>query len=72
MAPPTPRAQQRHQTPCASLPPARSLPTIVEGLVERLPANGEEWNAKDAEEWLALARPALAFSYSFEYDKKNE
>lgn len=63
---------QEEQAPPPPAPPARSLPTIVEGLVERLPANGEEWNAKDAEEWLALARPALAFSYSFTYDTRNE
>jgi hypothetical protein len=52
--------------------PTRSLPTIVEGLIERLPAKDETWNDKDAEEWLALARPALAFSYGFNYEKKNE
>lgn len=52
-------------------PPTRSLPTIIEGLVERLPANGETWNHEDAEEWLALARPALAFSYKFTYEKNE-
>jgi hypothetical protein len=52
--------------------PTRKLPTIVEGLIERLPPNGDEWNAEDAEEWLALARPALAFSYGFNFEKKNE
>jgi hypothetical protein len=66
------KSAQPDESPATPPAPTRSLPTIVEGLVERLPANGEEWNAKDAEEWLALARPALAFSYSFEYDKKNE
>lgn len=62
-------AQQEPPPPPA---PTRTLPTIVEGLVERLPAKGETWNHEDAEEWLALARPALAFSYSFTYEKKNE
>ncbi len=52
--------------------PTRTLPTIVEGLIERLPPNGDEWNAEEAEEWLALARPALAFSYGFNFEKKNE
>lgn len=52
--------------------PTRSLPTIIEGLVERLPANGESWNPQEAEDWLALARPALAFSYNFSYEKQNE
>lgn len=66
-------AAEQVETPPAPPPtPTRSLPTIVEGLVERLPANGEEWNAKDADEWLALARPALAFSYGFSYDKQDE
>jgi hypothetical protein len=66
----TRKASQAQEQP--PLPPSRKLPTIIEGLVERLPANGEAWNSKDAEEWLALARPALAFSYDFNYDGKNE
>ena len=65
------RKASQEESPAPPVP-TRSLPTIVEGLVERLPANGEEWNAKDAEDWLALARPALAFSYGFDYEKKNE
>ncbi len=69
----TPRkARKGNAQPEPPTPPARSLPTIVEGLIERLPANGEEWNAEDAEEWLALARPALAFSYGFNFEKKSE
>ncbi len=60
------------QDPSPPPPPTRTLPTIIEGLVERLPANGETWNHEDAEEWLALARPALAFSYGFNYEKRNE
>jgi hypothetical protein len=62
--------QQQEETPPPA--PTRALPTIVEGLIERLPARGETWNAEDAEEWLALARPALAFSYSFSYDRRDE
>jgi hypothetical protein len=65
------KAAEQAETPATPATPDRSLPTIVEGLVERLPANGEDWNAKDAEEWLALARPALAFSYGFNYEKQE-
>jgi hypothetical protein len=66
------KANQLQETPPPPPTPVRSLPTIVEGLIERLPAKGETWTPKEAEEWLALARPALAFSYDFEYEKKNE
>jgi hypothetical protein len=58
--------------PPAPPAPTRKLPTVIEGLVERLPADGEAWNFEDAEEWLALARPALAFSYKFAFEKQNE
>ena len=68
----TRKARKNNAQPEPPATPTRSLPTIVEGLIERLPANGEEWNAEDAEQWLALARPALAFSYGFNYEKKNE
>jgi hypothetical protein len=59
------------ETPATPPTPNRSLPTIIEGLVERLPAKDESWDAKEAEDWLELARPALAFSYGFKYDTQE-
>jgi hypothetical protein len=77
-APPRKRSSRKAKKasqPQPETPPApstsRSLPTIIEGLVERLPAKGETWDAKEAEDWLDLARPALAFSYGFTYGKEG-
>jgi hypothetical protein len=67
-----PRKAAQPEEPPPPPPPPSTLPTIIKGLVERLPADGEEWNAEDAEQWLALARPALAFSYGFNYEKVND
>jgi hypothetical protein len=45
----------------------RGLPTVVAGLVERLPKKGKKWTAGDAEQWLELARLAFPFEYGFEF-----
>jgi hypothetical protein len=60
--------QQTRQTPAGDETPAgRGLPTVVEGLVERLPKKGKKWTAEDAEQWLNLARLAFPFEYGFEF-----
>jgi hypothetical protein len=79
-APTTPRrrpTKKRAPTGEVETPASRNgavvgkLPTIVKGLVERLPAEGEPWTEADALEWLDLAKPAFAFSYKFSYEKKQ-
>jgi hypothetical protein len=48
--------------------PTRSdLPTLIVGLVERLPADGETWTAEEADQWLAIARLTLPFVYQFSF-----
>lgn len=48
------------------------LPLIVQGLVQKLPKDGETWEAKDAVQWLQLAKPAFAFAYGFSYPDNGE
>jgi hypothetical protein len=64
-----PRAKSgsANQAPKETAPTAPTLPTLIQGLIERLPPNGEEWQADDALQWLEIARPALAFAYGFKY-----
>lgn len=41
------------------------LPTLVRGLIERLPADGEEWTAEESTQWLELAELTFPFAYKF-------
>lgn len=41
------------------------LPGLVAALVDKLPAEGETWTAKDAEWWLQMAEMAFPREYSF-------
>jgi hypothetical protein len=70
----TPRRKARKppaktETPVVEAPtsPAGKLPMLVQGLVEKLPADGESWSAAEAKQWLEIARPAFAYAYSFDY-----
>jgi len=42
------------------------LPTLVKGLIERLPADGENWTANEADQWLQIARLTFPFVYGYE------
>jgi len=52
------------------VPTASKLPMLVQGLVEKLPGDGESWSAAEAEQWLEIARPAFAYAYTFDYPSK--
>lgn len=49
-------------------PPAGrdDLPTLVKGLIERLPAEGESWTASEADQWLKIAGLTFPFVYGYE------
>ena len=67
-----PSAKAKAETP-AETPPVSTrskLPLLVEGLVEKLPGDGESWSAAEAEQWLEIARPAFAYAYTFDYPTK--
>jgi hypothetical protein len=44
------------------------LPTLVKGLIERLPADGETWSASEADQWLKIAGLTFPFVYGYEGD----
>ncbi len=55
-------------------PPAQAstnLPMLVQGLIEKLPTEGESWSAAEAKQWLEIARPAFAYAYSFNYSDEG-
>lgn len=78
-APSTPRKRSKNgggnssdaeQTPPA--PPATGgLPTIVGGLVEKLPKEGETWTESEAHQWLEIAKLTFPFVYSYEASTPN-
>lgn len=47
--------------------PKSKRPKVIEGLIDGLPAKGEDWSAEDAEQWLSLARAAFEYAYGFKY-----
>jgi uncharacterized protein DUF5343 len=47
------------------------LPTLVQGLVERLPADGEAWSETEADQWLEIARLTFPFVYGFKGGDPN-
>lgn len=60
--------------PAAPAPPSGRqdlLPLIVQGLVQKLPKDGEKWTPEDAAQWLDLAKPAFAFAYGFTYPSEK-
>lgn len=59
------------QTPSDSPAAAPDLPTLVQGLIERLPRDGESWNASEAQQWLEIAKPAFSFAYAFSYEEEG-
>jgi hypothetical protein len=52
-------------------PPRTGLPTLVQGLVERLPKEGDEWTSEDAEQWLKIAKLTFPYVYGFQLDAKH-
>lgn len=42
------------------------LPTLVQGLIERLPAEDNGWTADEAKQWLKIASLTFPFVYGFE------
>ncbi len=48
--------------------PKTGLPTLVQGLVERLPRDGEAWTAVEAEQWLKIAELTFPYVYGFKLD----
>jgi hypothetical protein len=54
-------------TEIADTPAVLPLPLLIQGLVARLPPEGEGWDPAEALQWLEIVRPALAFAYGFEY-----
>lgn len=64
-------AAQAETTPLEPTPPSTKLPMLVQGLVEKLPTDGESWSAAEAEQWLEIARPAFAYAYTFDYPPKS-
>jgi hypothetical protein len=46
-------------------PPSTNLPTLVQGLVERLPKDGEVWSEDEAEQWLQIAKLTFPFVYGY-------
>lgn len=66
-----PQTQKDPETPADnednSAPGGRDdLPTLVLGLIERLPADGEGWTANEADQWLQIARLTFPFVYGYE------
>lgn len=45
--------------------PTHKLPTLVQGLVERLPEDGTDWTEQESNDWLALAKLTFPFVYGF-------
>jgi Family of unknown function (DUF5343) len=41
------------------------LPTLVQGLVEKLPAEGAQWTATEAKAWLDIAKLTFPFVYGY-------
>jgi hypothetical protein len=60
------RASEEQQQEEEDLTPKMGLPTLVQGLVERLPKDGEEWTSEEAEQWLNIAKLTFPFVYGFE------
>lgn len=61
------RTQRKSPPPPAPSGRQDLLPLVVQGLVQKLPKDGEQWTSEDALQWLELAKPAFAFSYGFTY-----
>jgi hypothetical protein len=55
-------------------PPAggrEDLPTLVQGLIEKLPAEGENWTATEAKQWLDIAKLTFPFVYGYKDGDPN-
>lgn len=55
-----------HQDPEAPVGGRDDLPTLVQGLIEKLPADGAKWTASKADQWLDLAKLTFPFVYEYE------
>jgi hypothetical protein len=57
-----PSSEEDDETP----PGGRSdLPTLIEGLIEKLPADGAGWTANEAKQWLDIAKLTFPFVYGY-------
>lgn len=61
-----------HEDQDPPAPPKTGLPTLVQGLVERLPKDGQEWTSDEAEQWLKIAKLTFPFVYGFEFDSDSD
>jgi Family of unknown function (DUF5343) len=41
------------------------LPTLVQGLIEKLPSEGDDWTAVEAKQWLDIAKLTFPFVYGY-------
>lgn len=41
------------------------LPTLVQGLIEKLPADGDDWTASESKQWLDIAKLTFPFVYGY-------
>jgi Family of unknown function (DUF5343) len=49
-----------------------NLPTLVQGLVEKLPPEGAQWDKDAASQWLALARLTFEYVYGLKLDPNEK
>lgn len=59
------------EDPLTPAAPSTKLPLLVQGLVEKLPADGESWSSTEAKQWLEIAKPAFAYAYNFNYQGES-
>ena len=65
----TPEKQEPIKDP---QPPRRSLPPIINALVEKLPTVETGWTEADARQWLSLVPGAIAYDYGLDLAKLTE